>query len=233
MSCRKWTAPAIRVTDDRGGRGMGGAGRATPRAAHVTLARTSAAVWCKHPVDYSPPVANSHLTVAGGANGTSYAGGRNDSCTLHQQSLFPPGVELQVLLRNRRARIVGDRSVVVQARSITRGPAPMTSPLGASTVGADVGFTDLANTFSATQMPPDANAGGFAIGAVNGNTDFGLDQRHDGGRDPARDGRQHRERGRDLHRAAADRAVTSATSDRRRACRLRSRRAGSTRRRSR
>ena len=135
----------------------------------MTLARTSAAAWCKHPVDYSPPVGNSHLTVAGGANGTSYAGGRNDSCTLHQQSLFPPGVELQCFFE-----IAEPGSSAIAQLSFSTfhytGAGPYDVTARGSTVGADVAFTDLANTFSPTQMPPDANAGGFAISAVNGNT---------------------------------------------------------------
>ena len=37
-----------------------------------------------------------------------------------------------------------------------------------STVGHDIGFTDLSYTFDAAQMPPDAEAGGFTITSDQG-----------------------------------------------------------------
>ena len=138
-------------------------------AVHLTLARTSAAAWCKHPVDYNPPVGSSQITVGGAATGTSYAGGRNDSCTLHQQNPFPPGQYLQCFFEIAEP----GTSAIAQLSFSTfhyQGPGTYEITTRGTTVWPDAGFTDLANSFGATQMPMDANAGGFSIGAINGNT---------------------------------------------------------------
>ncbi|MGZ6617406.1 MAG: hypothetical protein ACXVFQ_23655 [Solirubrobacteraceae bacterium] len=139
---------------------------ANTTAVHITLARLSLQNFCKQKPT-SPPVGNSHLTIAGGATGTSYAGGRNDSCTIHTQNPFPPGAELTCLFE-----IAEPGTSAIAQLSITTfhytGPGYYHVVDRGSTVGHDIGFTDLSYTFDAAQMPPDAEAGGFTITSGQG-----------------------------------------------------------------
>jgi hypothetical protein len=135
-------------------------------ATHITLARISLQNFCKQKPT-SPPAGNSHLTIGGGASGTSYAGGRNDSCTIHTQNPFPPGVQLTCLFE-----IAEPGTSAIAQLSITTfhytGPGYYHVVDRGSTVGHDVGFTDSSHTFDAAQMPPDAEAGDFTITSDQG-----------------------------------------------------------------
>jgi hypothetical protein len=86
---------------------------------------------------------------------------------VHQQNPFPPGSELTCLFE-----IAEPGSSAIAQLSITTfhytGPGQYDVSARGTTTGPDVGFTDLSNTFVATQMPPDVSAGGFAITAMKG-----------------------------------------------------------------
>jgi len=137
-------------------------------ATHVTLTRMNASAWCRHPIDYSPPVGTSNITIGGGATGTSYAGGRNDSCTLHQSNPLPPDLYFQCFFEIAEP----GSSAIAQLTLATfryTGPGQYDADTRGTTVWPEVGFTDLANTFDSAQLPQDVNAGGFTITGVSGN----------------------------------------------------------------
>jgi hypothetical protein len=97
------------------------------QATQVTFTRTTTATWCQHPVGGSPRTGSGALTVAGAATGSSFDHGANDSCTIHQQSTFPPGVQLQCFFEIAEpgtSAIASSRS----PRFTTRASAPMRSP---------------------------------------------------------------------------------------------------------
>jgi hypothetical protein len=140
-------------------------------ASHVTLTRMTATNWCKEPASGSgggQSSGASQLAVSGAATGSSYVNGRNDSCAVHQQSLYPPGVELTCLFE-----IAEPGSPTIAQLSFSTfhytGPGYYQVTDRGATVGPDVGFADLSSTFTATEMPPDVDPGGFTISAVNGN----------------------------------------------------------------
>jgi hypothetical protein len=137
------------------------------QATQVTFTRTTTATWCERPVGGSPRTGSSALTVGGAATGSSFDHGANDSCTIHQQSTFPPGAQLQCFfeiaepgtsaiaqLSFSTFHYTGLGSYEVTGRGYTTGP--------------DVDFTDLTGTWAATEMPMDSEAGSFAISAING-----------------------------------------------------------------
>jgi hypothetical protein len=137
-------------------------------ASHVTLARTSAANWCNHPTaGGGAPVGQSNLAVAGAATGSSYLNGQNDGCSIHQQNPYPPGLYLQCLFLIREpGGAIGQLTI---ATFHYTGPGYYHVIDRGTTTGPDVGFADLSGSFTGTSMPPDAEAGGFTISAVNGN----------------------------------------------------------------
>ncbi len=138
-------------------------------ATTVTFTRTTTAAWCEKPVGGQPRVGSSQLTIGGAATGSSFDHGANDSCTIHQQSAFPPGAQLQCFFE-----IAEPGSSAIAQLSFSTfhytGPGNYEVTARGSTTGPDVGFTDLTGTWAATEMPPDAGAGSFAIGAINGGT---------------------------------------------------------------
>jgi hypothetical protein len=135
-------------------------------ATHLTLARVSAAVWCQHPVG-GIPGGSSNIVVSGAASATSFQSGHNDSCTIHQSSPYPPGVNFSCFFE-----MVEPGGQITQV-SLTdfhyTGPGDYHVTDRGTTTGPDVGYADLAASYSAAWNPPyPFDAGGFTITGVSG-----------------------------------------------------------------
>jgi hypothetical protein len=136
-------------------------------ATHITLARVSAAVWCQHPVGGTPGGV-SNITVSGGASATSFQNGHDDSCTIHQSSPYPPGVNFSCFFE-----MVEPGGQITQVSLTTfhyTGPGYYHVTDRGTTTGPDVGYADLAASYAATWNPPPDkfDAGGFTITGVGG-----------------------------------------------------------------
>ena len=136
-------------------------------ATHVTLTRTSLASWCQHPSGGTPGGA-SNIVVSGAASATSFQNGHNDSCTIHQSSPYPPGVELECILETVEP---GGQITQVSLHTFQyTGPGYYHVVARGSTVGPDVGYADLAASYDAAWNAPadQFDAGGFTISSVSG-----------------------------------------------------------------
>jgi hypothetical protein len=139
------------------------------QATQVTFTRTTTATWCQHPVGGTPRTGSSALTVGGAATGFSFDHGANDSCTIHQQSTFPPGVELQCFFEMAEPGTSAIAQLSFSTFHYTGLGSYEVTDRGYTT-GPDVDFTDLTGTWAATEMPMDSETGSFAISAISGGT---------------------------------------------------------------
>ncbi|HEY2159966.1 MAG TPA: hypothetical protein VGH24_01545 [Solirubrobacteraceae bacterium] len=138
-------------------------------SSHVALTRSTVASWCQHPVGgISGGV--SHIVVSGAASATSFQNGHNDSCTVHQSSPYPPGVNFSCFFE-----MVEPGGQITQVSLTTfhyTGPGDYHVDSRGTTTGPDVGYADLAASYVATWNPPpdQFDAGGFTISSASGGT---------------------------------------------------------------